>query len=144
MTRIDFYSNAASRLLVACQLTAKAFSQGLRVLVFAPDDALARSFDRQLWTFQPTSFVPHCMSGDRLAPETPVLVTGSIADAEHDELLVNLAQECPPSFARFGRLIEIVGPDEQDRQAARTRWRFYRERGYEVNHVELGKSGRAA
>jgi DNA polymerase III subunit chi len=144
MTRIDFYSNAASRLLVACQLTAKAVSQGLRVLVFAPDDALARTFDRQLWTFQPTSFVPHCTAGDRLAPETPVLIAGSIPDAEHAGLLVNLAHECPPSFARFGRLIEIVGAEEQERLAARTRWRFYRERGYEVNHVELGGNGRAA
>src|SRR5687767_5092920 len=104
MTRIDFYSNAASRLLVACQLTAKAFAQGMRVLVFAPDDAVARGFDRQLWTFQATGFVPHCMAGDRLARETPVVIASAIADAGHDELLLNLAEDCPPAFGRFGRL----------------------------------------
>jgi DNA polymerase-3 subunit chi len=140
MTRIDFYSNATSRLLIACQLTTKAFLQGLQVLIYAPEDGVARSIDRQLWTFQATGFVPHCMAGDRLAGETPVLIAGSIADSGHDELLVNLAQDCPPVFARFRRLIEIVGNDEQERLAARARWRFYRERGYDVNHVELGKS----
>ncbi|OGA26443.1 MAG: DNA polymerase III subunit chi [Betaproteobacteria bacterium RIFCSPLOWO2_02_FULL_65_24] len=140
MTRIDFYSNAASRPLVACQLTTKAFAQGLHVLIFAPDDAIARAIDRQLWTFQATGFVPHCMAGERLAGETPVLISASIGEAGHDGLLVNLSDACPPLFARFRRLIEIVGNDDQDRLAARLRWRFYRERGYEVNHVELGKS----
>ena len=142
MTRIDFYSNAASRLLVACQLTAKAFSQGMRVLVFAPDDAVARSFDRQLWTFQATGFVPHCMAGDRLSAETPVLITSTIADTEHDELLMNLGEDCPPAFGRFRRLVEIVGNEEPERLAGRNRWRHYRDRGYEVNHVDLAKAAR--
>jgi DNA polymerase-3 subunit chi len=142
MTRIDFYSNAASRLLVACQLTAKAFAQGMRVLVFAPDDGLARSFDRQLWTWQPTGFVPHCLAGDRLARETPVVIAAAIADTEHDELLLNLAADCPPAFGRFRRLVEIVGPEEDERAAGRARWRHYRDRGYEVNHVDLARSAR--
>lgn len=141
MTRIDFYSNAASRLVVACQLAAKALAQGMRVLVFAPDDAMARSFDRQLWIYQATAFVPHCMAGDPLAAETPILIASSIADIEHDELLVNLAGDCPPAFGRFRRLVEIVGTDEPDRLAGRNRWRFYRDRGYEVNHVDLAKEG---
>jgi DNA polymerase-3 subunit chi len=140
MTRIDFYSNATSRLVVACQLTAKAFSQGLQVLIFAPEDEVARAVDRQLWTFQATAFVPHCAAGERLAGETPVLIAASLAEPSHDDLLVNLSGECPPAFARFRRLIEIVGNDEKDRLAARARWRFYRERGYDVNHVDLGKA----
>jgi DNA polymerase III subunit chi len=80
MTRIDFYSNAASRLQVACQLTAKAFAQGMRVLVFAPDEAIARTFDRQLWIYPATGFVPHCMAGDSLAAETPVLIAAALPD----------------------------------------------------------------
>jgi DNA polymerase-3 subunit chi len=139
MTRIDFYTNAASRSLVACQVSAKAFSQRMRVLVFAPDDATARAFDRQLWTFQATGFVPHCMAGSALAPETPVLIAADIAEAAHEELLVNLSADVPPAFARFSRLIEIVGSDEAERSAARERWRFYKDRGYEVKHVDLAK-----
>jgi len=140
MTRIDFYSNAESRLHTVCQLVAKAFAQRMQVAVFAPDAELARTLDRMLWTFQATAFVPHCMAQDRLARQTPVVIGARPEDAGHDELLVNLASDCPALFSRFRRLIEVVGRDDEDRSAARNRWRFYKERGYEVNHVDLAKS----
>lgn len=139
MTRIEFYSNAESRLHTACKLVAKAFSEKTQVMIFAPDDAVARAVDRLLWTFQSISFIPHCLALDPLAPETPVLIARNVDDAPHDGLLVNLAMDCPPAFGRFGGLIEVVGRDEEDRVAARARWRYYKERGYEVNHIDLNK-----
>jgi DNA polymerase III subunit chi len=140
MTRIDFYSNAESRLHTVCQVVAKAFSQRLRVAVFAPDAELARTIDRLLWTFQATSFVPHCLLQDRLAAQTPVVIAGQLDNAGHDQVLVNLSTDCPALFSRFNRLVEVVGRDEDDRRAARARWRFYKERGYEVNNIDLAKS----
>jgi DNA polymerase-3 subunit chi len=140
MTRIDFYTNAESRLHTACLLVAKAFARKVRVALFASDAETARSLDRLLWTFQATSFIPHCMSHDRLAAVTPVLIVPGLEAAGHDELVLNLSAECPPSFSRFRRLIEVVGRDDEDRARARARWRFYKERGYEVNHVDLAKA----
>src|SRR4051812_4344859 len=140
MTRIDFYSNAESRLHTACVLIAKAFAQHMRVAVFAPDPEVARTADRMLWTFQATSFVPHCAVNDRLAADTPVLIVQRTEDAGHDQLIVNLALDCPPAFSRFKRLVEVVGREGEDRERARERWRFYKERGYEVNHVDLSKA----
>ena len=142
MTRIDFYTNAEPKLQVACQLAAKARKQSLRVLIYAPDEALARSIDHLLWTFPATGFLPHCMAADALAPETPVLIATSCENPLHDELLLNLCQESPPSFSRFQRLVEIVGTDDADKQAGRARFRFYRDRGYEVGHVDLAKTAR--
>ncbi len=140
MTRIDFYSNSPSRLHTVCQLAAKAFARRTPVALLAPDAELARSADRLLWTFQATSFVPHCLAHDRLASETPVLIVSSLEQSKQDELVVNLGTECPPGFGRFRRLIEVIGVDEEERRLARLRWRFYKERGYEVNHQELGGS----
>ncbi len=140
MTRIDFYSNSPSRLHTACQLAAKAFGRGMPVALLAPDAEMARALDRMLWTFQATSFVPHCLAHDRLASETPVLIVSNLDQARHDELLVNLGDECPAGFGRFRRLIEVVGADEEQRRLGRLRWRFYKERGYEVNHQDLGGS----
>jgi DNA polymerase-3 subunit chi len=141
MTRIDFYSNAESRLHTACVLVAKAFAQKMRVALFAPEAETSCSIDRLLWTFQATSFVPHCGARDKLAAATPVLIVAKLEDAGHDELMMNLSPECPPpAFSRFRRLIEVVGREEEDRQQARDRWRFYKERGYEVNHVDLAKA----
>ncbi len=138
MTRIDFYSNSPSRLHTACQLAAKAVSRKTPAALFAPDAELARSLDRMLWTFQATSFVPHCLAQDRLAGETPVIIVSNLEQAVQDELVINLSPECPPGFGRFRRLIEVVGLEEEDRKLARLRWRFYKERGYELSNRDLG------
>jgi DNA polymerase-3 subunit chi len=54
--------------------------------------------------------------------------------------MLNLHEESPPAFSRFERLIEVVGRDDEDRQRARNRFRFYRDRGYEIHHHDLSKS----
>ncbi|MCZ7565208.1 MAG: DNA polymerase III subunit chi [Burkholderiales bacterium] len=132
MTRIDFYHDAEDRLQVACRLAAKAVRRKLRVLIFVPDQETARTVDRMLWTTPPTGFVPHCMAHESLAAETPVLIGIDAEATPHDEVLLNLASDRPAHFARFQRLIEIVGRDLADRAAARERFKFYRERGYPI------------
>jgi DNA polymerase-3 subunit chi len=55
----------------------------------------------------------------------------------HEQVLVNLCPECPPVFSRFERLIEIVSLDEAERDLARARFRFYRDRGYDIHTHDL-------
>src|SRR5215510_5673428 len=140
MTRIDFYSNAESKLQVACQLVAKAIREQLQVVIYAPDPTTARSFDKLLWTYQAIGFVPHCLAGDAVSSETRVVIATDDSEITHYRVLLNLHEESPPPFSRFERLIEIVGTDEDDRQRARGRFRFYRDRGYEIHHHDLTKS----
>ena len=143
MTSIDFYFNAEDRLQVACRLAGKAFSQKKRILVYAPDAELAGRIDRMLWTWPAIGFVPHCAAHDPLAPDTPVLI-GADAAPECDVIL-NLAGDCPPRFERFERLLEIVGLGDDERQAGRSRYRFYQQRGYKIANHDLAKpAGRAA
>ena len=47
------------------------------------------------------------------------------------------SRQTPEQFARYQRVAELVGPDDADRSAGRERFRFYRERGYEIHHHEL-------
>jgi DNA polymerase-3 subunit chi len=140
VTQIDFYTHVEDKLRTACALAGKAFARGLKIIVFCPDDETAHRFDRMLWTTPAIGFVPHCASDDPLAPETPVIVDWRGGEPPHDEVLLNLRAEWPPFFSRFQRLIEIVGRDEQDRAAARDRFRFYRERGYEIRTHDLSKN----
>ena len=137
MTSIDFYFNADDRLQVACRLAGKALTQKKRLLVYAPDGELAQRIDRMLWTWPAIGFVPHCLAGDPLAPETPVLIASDSEAPEGIELLLNLGAESPPHFARFERLLEIVSLDDEDRQAGRARYKFYRDRGYAIESHDL-------
>ena len=140
MTRIDFYFEAEDKLQVACRLSAKAAQQKLRVLIYTADEAEAQRIDKMLWTWQATGFLPHCMTRSPLAAETPVLITLNPEDTPHDEVLMNLNFDWPPAFSRFQRLVEIVGRDDEDREAARGRFRFYRDRGYEIARHDLSKT----
>lgn len=140
MTRIDFYFEAEDRLQVACRLSAKAARQKLRVLIYAPDEAAEHKIDKMLWTWQATGFLPHCLTRSPLAAQTPVLITHDPEDTPHDEVLLNLHDAWPPAFSRFQRLVEIVGRDDEDRVAARARFRFYRDRGYEIVRHDLSKT----
>jgi DNA polymerase-3 subunit chi len=140
MTQIDFYIHADDKARTACRLAAKAFAQDLRLTVLCPDAEAAARLDRLLWTFSATGFVPHCLADDALEPMTAVILDGAGAEPGHDQVLLNLRPERPPFFSRFQRLIEIVTRDEEDRRLARERYRFYRDRGYEIRSHDLSSS----
>ena len=142
MTSIDFYFNAEDRLQVACRLAAKAYAQKKRMLIHAPDADTASRIDRMLWTWQAIGFLPHCPAHSTLAAETPVLISAAEETPADCALLLNLGAECPPHFARFERLFEVVTAEETDRTAGRARYRFYQERGYKIaNHDLAGTDG---
>ena len=140
MTRIDFYHYAEDKLRYACRLAATAVERDNRLVVYSPDEQVLSKFDRLLWTFQSTRFVPHCRACEAIAPETPVLLSAGDETLAHHDVLLNLGDEWPPYFASFERLLEIVGADEEDRQRARARFVFYRKRGYEVNVNSIGEA----
>ena len=131
MTRIDFYRSAEDKQHYACRLAAKA-SRSTRVVVYSPDRATLDRFDHALWSVPATGFVPHCYADSPLAPETPVRLATSGEALPHHDVLLNLADEWPPVFATFDRLLEVVGADDADKALARARYAFYQKRGYEI------------
>ncbi len=141
MTEVLFYTHADDKLQTACALTAKALARKMRVMLFTADPAATDRLSSLLWSVPSTGFTPHCRSEDRLAPVTPVILDHRAEPLVHDQVLINLCGETPSFFSRFQRLVEIVGLDETDREAARTRFRFYRDRGYEIRTHQLGGSG---
>lgn len=141
MTRIDFYFNAPDRVQVACRLAGKALAERSALLIYAPEPELASRLDRMLWTWPATSFVPHCALEDPLATETPVLLARNEEMPQRFAVLLNLSNECPPHFARFERLLEVVGADDAEREAGRERYRAYRSRGYAIANHDLASDG---
>jgi DNA polymerase III subunit chi len=141
MTKIDFYTNVENKLSTGCRIVAKAYTLGHKVTVFCLDAEVADEVNRMLWTTPPTAFIPHCASGNALAGITPVVIDHRGEAPVHDQVLLNLCGERPAYFGRFERLIEIVGLDDEDRQRARERFRFYRDRGYELRTHDMSAAG---
>lgn len=144
MTSIDFYFNAQDRLQVACRLAGKAMKQGQRLLIYAPQAETASRIDRMLWTWPAIGFVPHCAVHAPLAAETPVLIASDDeappGGAAECNVLLNLGAECPPHFERFPRLLEVISADGEEKKNARTRYRFYLERGYRIANHDLAQN----
>jgi len=141
MTRVSFHFNVPQPLAYACRLLRKATRQSARVAVTGPVPLLGE-LDRALWTFEATEFLPHLLlrPGEAVPPrlrETPVLLVTAASDSPHHDVLVNLGAVPPEGFESFERLIEIVSTDEQDRSAARRRWKHYAARGYPIETHEV-------
>ena len=139
MTAIDFYTKVNDRLGVAARLVAKAFAQHGRVRVLTSDPAMTDALDRLLWVQPAIGFLPHCRLNSRLASETPIWIDHALEHTGPAVVLVNLHEATPPFFSRFERLAEIAGSEEGHAAAARERYRFYRERGYELRTHDLSE-----
>jgi len=139
MTSIDFYTHVTDPLAVAGRLVAKALARHGNVRVLTPDSATTDALDRLLWVQPATGFLPHCRVSSPLASQTPVWIDHAMEHQGPALVLINLHELPPPFFARFERLAEIVSVDGA--AAARERFRFYRERGYELRTHNLSESG---
>ena len=136
MTQIDFFTHVAQPLKLATRIIAKAYRSHGSVRVLTPDAATTEALDKRLWIVPATGFVPHCRLASPLAAETPVIVDDVLEHEGPACVLVNLHPEPPPFFSRFERLAELVAADEAHLAAGRARYRFYRERGYELRQYD--------
>jgi len=138
VTKVDFYTGSTDKLRTACQLSHKAMQHGVRVLLHTPDASTCDALDKLLWHYPAIAFLPHCRTHESAAASMPV-VLGHDPEMPppHSELLISLNDTCLPFFSRFERVIEIVGQDENDVRLGRERFGFYRDRGYELHHVDL-------
>lgn len=145
MTRIDFYlltgdaaggETAISKDMAVCRLTNKAFLLGHHVYIHTADAAEAQRLDNLLWTFSAGSFIPHAASHDA-SENMPVIIGQDAPPEAFNDVLVSLAPQVPECFSRFQRVAEVVGPNDEDKRLARERFRFYRDRGYELQTHNL-------
>ena len=144
MTQVDFYllqdSQPAAQTLFTCRLTEKAFKQGHQVYINTASGQQLKQLDDLLWTFRDGSFLPHgiyeaCEAAS--ATTHPVLLGHAVEPEGPSDVLVNLSNDVPPFFSRFNRVAELVGGSEEQRQSARERYRFYKDRGYNLETHEI-------
>lgn len=135
--RIDFAFGAADRLGMACEVVRKQYQAGQPVLVYCTDPKRLAAFSRRLWALEDTLFIPHDEVGPDTPADSPVRVTrNSPADALQDGApvpwILNLDLSRPPDTDRFERILEIVSNHEQDKAAARVRYKEYTAAGHDV------------
>lgn len=147
MTRVDFYllegdsagghDTTVLKDMAVCRLTNKAFQLGHRVCIVTADAEHTQRLDALLWTFSAGSFIPHAPARDAV-DDMPVILGHNEPPPAFDDVLITLAPQVPECFSRFQRVAEVVGSTDEEKQLARERFRFYRDRGYELQTHNLG------
>ncbi|PIE37806.1 MAG: DNA polymerase III subunit chi [Gammaproteobacteria bacterium] len=139
MTRVGFYvhrsADEAERLRVAAKLAEKARQHGHRVYIHTPDRALAQHMDELLWSFKPSSFLPHGLHGS--GDDQDIAIGFSQEVNDHNDFLINLALTPPPFVNRFTRIAEVVCQNPEQLVALRQSWVFYRARGYALEKHDI-------
>ncbi|NWF36244.1 DNA polymerase III subunit chi [Mariprofundus sp. KV] len=110
------------------------------LLVLCPDAGFAAQLHERLWTVHPESFLANGIAGaDKEANGMqPILLATEIVRDNEPEVLVNGCLEVPPDISGFAHLVDFVdGWDESLKQAARERFRTYRQMGLDPKY--LGK-----
>jgi DNA polymerase III subunit chi len=136
MTQVIFYSSITDKRLALLALVQRALAKKNVVTVTVDNETQVQEFAKVLWEHQKTSFLPNVQADAHLAKQTPVVFDWQQNQLCHDDILINLSQKQLTIFSRFRQLIELVGMDDLDKQQARERFRFYRDRGYQIKHFE--------
>jgi DNA polymerase-3 subunit chi len=136
MTRVIFYSNLADKHIALLNLLQCALDKKNQVTILTDSEDVARHLNRTLWQSDACSFLPNVLTDHTLAMNTPVIIGWEEKNLFQDDILINLTQQQITTFSRFRQLVELVSSDEADKVAARKRFKFYRDRGYEIKHID--------
>lgn len=137
MTRVRFYTNVIEQPAMLNHLLQQAINQKHQATVFVGSQTQAKSLSDYLWQSSTTAFVPHALADEPHAKQSPVVLAWQAEQIHQDDILLN----CQPSqalfFSRFQHLFEVVGIDETEKIAGRERYKFYRDRGYDIKHIDM-------
>jgi len=143
MTDIQFYHLTSSPIERALpKLLEKAHAGGLRVVVRTASDEQAERLNAALWTYNPDSFLPHGTANDPQPEVQPVYLTPGEEIPNAAKLMVATHGQAVAQPERFDRILDLFdGNNDESVQAARTRWKLYKEQGHSIGYNRQTAAG---
>ncbi len=142
MPEISFYLlstiGAETRYAFACKLIEKAYRSGYFAYVITDSDNQSQWLDQLLWTFRPTSFVPHEIYRGTLPEFSNTILIGNVPAPEAwQKLIINLATPAVTALNNTERVLEILDNDEVTKQTGRQRYRYYQQLGLKIQTHQI-------
>ncbi len=142
MAKVTFYTHVHDSLPFSCDLIQTIVKRGQSVLVWVEHQETLAILDQMLWTFDAESFLSHDVwqTGQGL-PTSSSIVLGSGATLPVDSLpvVLNLSQQYWHAHPSVERVLELVGPHEDDLSLARGRFKAYRQADFEIEHHNMSQ-----
>lgn len=144
MTEIRFYHLMRKTLEQALpELLEKCLQRGWRAVVLTGSEDRTAALNHYLWTYSDRTFLPHGSAEDGDADRQPVWLThrDENPNGSHVLFLTDGADTARPED--FALVCEIFdGRVGEAVQAARARWRRYRDAGHTLAYWQQSETGR--
>ncbi len=121
---------------LAAKLAAEKYRNGQRVFIYTENTDDAHIIDEYLWSFDAHSFVPHNLQGEGPTNGAPVEI-GTTAPVGHRKILINLAPTIPDFINRFNQVFDFVPAKAELKQAARERYKLFRQNGVNISTQDI-------
>jgi DNA polymerase-3 subunit chi len=137
MTECLFHTQVVQPVAYTARLVRKALRQQQPLVVLANAPTLDH-LSQSIWALGDEAFLPHCRADapPEVLARSLVWLADDLTMVTPRGWLVHLGHQVAPGFERFERLIEVVGDETAQVEAARARWRYYEERGYPLHHIK--------
>lgn len=132
MTQVTFYSlNEADSngQQFACELAASLFTDKVRASVWCDGKDKAVDFDELLWQQPIERFIPHNLVGEGPQKGAPIEICWQESDVRQRQAVIVLSEATLSQPERYSHIIDFVPGDEQRKQAARERYKYYQQAG---------------
>ena len=140
LTRIDFYYDVKVILSFASRMARKLYYEKVisakqPLVIRCKDQSHCEEVSYSIQNFSKKDFLPCAQFSDKSADLFPIILsTVSEIPLWADDIIVllNLDTKIEMTFSSYCRVIEIVDQIEFNRQQGRERYKYYKERGYEI------------
>ncbi len=143
MSEIRFYHLTRQPLDQALPaILMKAYTGGRKVLVHCADKNMAKKMSEQLWTYRDDSFLPHGLANEDHANLQPVLISDTDENQNEADVLILCGGALSEKLNDFSLCCEMLEDHQSDQvEAARARWKDYKEAGHEVTYWFQSETG---
>ncbi len=130
-SRIHFYNiqDASNSIKSICKIINKYYKEGHKIVVMSDNDDVIRSLDKDLWTFEQLSFVPHCMISSPDPECNVVLVSneyiGDRGYLKDFDVIMNLSDDLCDIQDDNKIYLEIVTSNAKQKEKAREKYKHY-------------------
>lgn len=143
MTEIRFYHLMTQTTEQALpQILAKALAGNHRIVVRGSDKNYIERLNDHLWTYRADSFLPHGCEKDGHAADQPVWLTDKDENPNGADILVLTANTASEQVGSYKMCCEMFdGRDQGAVNAAREKWKLYKDSGQEVTYWQQNEQG---
>ena len=133
MTNVQFIFNVEDKSILLQKLILQNLKKKKTSLVFCKDQSELRALSENLWVNSGVNFFPHMVDEPY---ENEMIILSDDRIDWMDDTLINFSDSMINGFNRYLKLIELVTDDDETKEKARDRFKFYKDCGYKLNSVD--------